>query len=204
MARRRLSSISAPITVGVVTIALAITLLVGWTILLYTRDLPGQTDNWLLVMGIISFSLIIIGLLFFVVVLVRTMLEARRHVSFIDSVTHELKSPLASLRLLLETQARPGVSEAQRTQMRRMMLSDVERLTAFIDDVLVANRIEHGGRVGELTRVRLADLGQRCASRVEARHQSPGSIQVEVPPEVSVVTDVTALAANRFAQRIFC
>ena len=83
----------------------------------------------LLVLGFLYLPIAVLVL--FSVSLVGEILEIRRQQMFIDSVTHELKSPLASLKLCLETMARPGVSVSQQDQLRGMMQSDVERLTVF-------------------------------------------------------------------------
>jgi hypothetical protein len=99
---------------------------------------PFTINRWLLAGGIASFVLVMSVLVLFSVSLVGEILESRRQQMFIDSVTHELKSPLASIKLCLETMARPGVSVAQQDQLRGMMQSDVERLTVF-DDILQAS-----------------------------------------------------------------
>ena len=96
MARRK-RSISLPVILASVTVALSIALLVGWILLILRNwELTQVTqDVWLLVAGIISFVVIMTVLVLFVIFLAREILEVRRQDSFIDSVTHELKSPLA-------------------------------------------------------------------------------------------------------------
>ena len=148
MARRRKirSSISIPITLGAITVLLSLALLVGWSFLLgqkITRSADIAGDVWLLVLGALSFVLIIVVLVLFVISLARGIIEVRKQDTFIDSVTHELKSPLASLQLCLETLGREGLEDDAREKLRRMMLEDVDRLRAFIDDVLEANRLSY-------------------------------------------------------------
>src|SRR5690606_27870609 len=125
----------------------------------------------------------------------REILEVRRQTTFVDSVTHELRSPLASLRLCLETLGRPGVADDQREQLRLMMLEDVERLSAFIDDILEAGRLEHGQRHGRaVSRVALASIVQRCVAAVRRRHKVPeGAISVDIEDGIQLMTDPTAL-----------
>jgi signal transduction histidine kinase len=200
MVRRRKirSSISIPITLGAITVLLSIALLIGWSVLLgqkITRSADIAGDVWLLVLGALSFVLIIVVLVLFVISLARGIIEVRKQDSFIDSVTHELKSPLASLQLCLETLGREGLEGDAKEKLRRMMLEDVDRLRAFIDDVLEANRLSYA-RPGmlNLSDVSLLQLAERCAEAVRARHKlEPHEVSVEVDPELIVSTDRAAL-----------
>ncbi|MEM7135019.1 MAG: HAMP domain-containing sensor histidine kinase [Myxococcota bacterium] len=200
MARRRRirSSISVPITLGAVTVLLSVALLVGWSFLLATRiansaEIAG--DVWLLVLGALSFVLIIVVLVLFVISLARGIIEVRKQDSFIDSVTHELKSPLASIQLCLETLGREGLAPNDEEHLRTMMLDDVDRLRSFIDDVLEANRLSYA-RPGILnvSDVTLFDLAEECAASVRMRHKlAPAEVVVEIDPEIMVSTDRAAL-----------
>ncbi|MFW2390753.1 MAG: sensor histidine kinase [Polyangiales bacterium] len=200
MARRRKirSSISIPITLGSITVLLSLALLVGWSFLLGQKiarsaDIAG--DVWLLVLGALSFVLIIVVLVLFVISLARGIIEVRKQDSFIDSVTHELKSPLASLQLCIETLGREGLEDEARERLRGMMLQDVDRLRAFIDDVLEANRLSYA-RPGmlNLSDVPLLQLAEQCADAVRVRHKlEPGELSIEVDPDLIVTTDRAAL-----------
>jgi signal transduction histidine kinase len=200
MARRRRirSSISTPITLGAITVLLSIALLVGWSFLLgqkIMRSADIAVDVWLLVLGALSFVLIITVLVLFVISLARGIIEVRKQDTFIDSVTHELKSPLASLQLCLETLGREGLEDESRERLRNMMLEDVDRLRAFIDDVLEANRLSYA-RAGmlNLSDISLRDLAEDCAEAVRVRHKlSPGEIVIDVEPDLIVSTDRAAL-----------
>ena len=200
MARRRKirSSISIPITLGSITVLLSIALLVGWSVLLgqkITRSADIAGDVWLLVLGALSFILIIVVLVLFVISLARGIIEVRKQDTFIDSVTHELKSPLASLQLCLETLGREGLEGEAREKLRHMMLEDVDRLRAFIDDVLEANRLSYA-RPGmlNLSDVSLSELAEQCAAAVRARHRlEPHEVSIDVDPELIVSTDRAAL-----------
>jgi signal transduction histidine kinase len=200
MARRRKirSSISIPITLGSITVLLSMALLVGWSFLLgqkITRSADIAGDVWLLVLGALSFVLIIVVLVLFVVSLARGIIEVRKQDTFIDSVTHELKSPLASLQLCLETLGREGLEGDAREKLRHMMLQDVDRLHAFIDDVLEANRLSYA-RPGmlNLSDVPLSQLTEQCAEAVRARHKlEPQELLIDVDPDLIVTTDRAAL-----------
>ena len=200
MARRRRirSSISTPITLGAIAVLVSIALMVGWSFLLgqkIMRSADIAVDVWLLVLGALSFVLIITVLVLFVISLAPGIIEVRKQDTFIDSVTHELKSPLASLQLCLETLGREGLEGNAREQLRTMMLEDVDRLRAFIDDVLEANRLSYA-RPGmlNLSDVSLLELAEDCADAVRARHKlSAEEVVVDVDPELVVSTDRAAL-----------
>lgn len=196
--RRNLRSISTPIILGAVSIPLSIALLVGWTVVLANNVAENEDatlDVWLLVVGTVSFIVVVTILLLMSYYLTREILEVRRQDTFIDSVTHELKSPLASLKLCLETMARPDLPEGKRAGLHNMMLGDVERLTAFIDDVLASTRLASAGSVGiNLSDVRLRELAERVSASSARRHQrSLGLLQIAIPEDMVVVTDEAAL-----------
>lgn len=196
--RRSLNrSISVPIVLSSITVLMTLALLIGWIVVI-RRYLP-LTDafalnRWLLAGGIASFVLVMAVLVLFSVSLVGEILESRRQQMFIDSVTHELKSPLASIRLCLDTLARPGISENQQDQLRGMMSSDVERLTVFVDDILQASRISHRLRTQTWTAVDISQLILRAADSIRARyHLGPEVLQLDVPAGVEIFSDPTAL-----------
>ena len=200
MARRRRirSSISTPIILGVITILLSLALLTGWSFVLgqkIMRSADVAVDVWLLVLGAISFVLIITVLVLFVVSLARGIIEVRKQDTFIDSVTHELKSPLASLQLCLETLGRVDLDDEARAKLRSMMHDDVDRLRSFIDDVLEANRLSYArASMLNLSDVSLCELAEECADAVSARHKlSPEEVVIDVDPDLVVSTDRAAL-----------
>lgn len=193
----RLGSIFKPIILASVGVALSIALLVGWTaVLLKNNELTEQVAGniSLMVSGILSLVIIISVLIWFGVYLVREILEGRRQASFIDSVTHELKSPLASLKLCLETLAREGISPGQKEQLRSMMMADLERLSAFIDDVLAANRIASQRHPLDQGEVDLCQLVDECVVQVTRRHKLEASVvRVDIDRHLRLMTDPLVL-----------
>ena len=190
-------SISLPIILGALSVALSIAMLVGWiVVLLQNLSLSREVaqNRWLMVAGILSLSVIMSVLVLFSVFLVRETLEIRRQDSFIDSVTHELKSPLASLKLLLETMERPEVAQETRRELRQMMVDDVERLSVFIDDVLEASRLAHSWQGHPLSDVAVAAIVRQCIDNILRRYRlHPHSIQMHVDEHMHVISDRTAL-----------
>jgi signal transduction histidine kinase len=190
-------SISGPIILSSVAVALSVALLVGWILVIYRNQVLTQNwegNAWLMITGVLSFVTIMTVLVLFSVFLAREIREVRRQTSFIDSVTHELRSPLASLRLCLETQAREGLQPTQRQRLREMMLDDVERLSAFVDDILESSRLAHGSEARGVEAFELAALVQRSVATTVKRHRiEHESIGVDLPPGLVLHTDPVAL-----------
>ena len=197
MARRGVRSLSVPITFGAVTVPLSVFLLVGWTTFA-TRSITDRgelaSQAWLVVVGVISLLVITSVLVMFSIFLAREILEVRRQDGFIDSVTHELKTPLASIKLCLQTLEREGLPVDTRAKLQKMMHDDVDRLATFIDDVLQASRLSHGDVGMAVEEVELAALASHCAEVVATRHRlAPGRIEVAIDPALVVSTDAAAL-----------
>lgn len=187
------------IVLSSVAVVLSLALLVGWTyVLLRNTELTQEfTANIsLLISGIVSFAVIMTVLVLFTVFLVREIAEVRRQDSFIDSVTHELKSPLASLRLALETMARHELERDRQAQLHGMMLADVQRLATLVDDILAASRVAAGEAARTLDEIQLLDRVEVAIRRVrQQREVSLEAFSVEVPPEITFVTDKGAVDA---------
>src|SRR2546427_12897397 len=134
---------------GIGVVALAVALNVGWIIL-----------NWregvLLFFGLIFFALIIAGMIVNTIFLVREIRRNEQHDSFINAVTHELKTPVASIRLHLETLQRRELPETQRQEFYGVMLSDTDRLQNTIEQVLRAGTTGRSDRHLNRTRIDLA------------------------------------------------
>lgn len=130
MTRRQTATI-VTIVLCVVLVATAVSLNVGWIIVNGRQVLP-------LVLGILSFSLIIAGIIVYTVFLVREIRLNDQHDAFINAVTHELKTPIASIRLYLDTLQARQVSDEQRREFYRIMLADTERLQRTVELVLKA------------------------------------------------------------------
>jgi signal transduction histidine kinase len=118
--------------------------------------------------------LVFFGSIFFLVIialgvintifLVREIRRSEQHDSFINAVTHELKTPVASIRLYLQTLQSRELDEAKRRDFYRIMLEDSDRLLHTIDQVLRAGAT--GSLLRRSTRIRL-DLGQIAGECVE-------------------------------------
>jgi two-component system, OmpR family, sensor histidine kinase SenX3 len=168
--RRR--AIAFFVVLGVCLVLLAVGLNVGWIIL-----------NWregvLLFLGIIFFALLIAGLIVNTSFLVREIRRNEQHDSFINAVTHELKTPIASIRLYLQTLQHRDVDEAQRREFYRLMLDDTDRLLGTVEQVLKAG--EAGNKKQDRrVPVDFGDLVQQCVEVARASHHlQPEALRFE-------------------------
>ena len=164
-------SIAFFITLGSCLVALAITLNIGWIVLNWRAGL-------MLILGVLFFALIITGVVLNTVFLVREIRRNEKQDRFINAVTHELKTPVASIRLHLETLQSRQVDDAKRRQFYSIMLADSERLLSTIEQVLRAGRSRSARRRLDHSRIDLREMVQDCLAVARSRHQlAPESIQ---------------------------
>src|SRR5579862_8736717 len=121
------------LTLGVCLAALAVAVGSGWIILNWREGIK-------VFLGIIFFGAIIAGIILNTIFLVREIRRNEQHDSFINAVTHELKTPIASIRLYLETLQRREVDEKQRREFYGLMLQDTDRLLGTVEQVLRAGK----------------------------------------------------------------
>jgi signal transduction histidine kinase len=171
------------VTLCVIMVAAAVTLNIGWIIVNGRRVLP-------LVLGIVAFALIIAGIIVYTVFLVRELRRNDQHDAFINAVTHELKTPIASIRLYLETLQSREVNDAQRRDFYNIMLADTHRLQQTVEQVLKAGVA--GQRVGLQQRapVDIAALAEEVTETARLRHHlGPHTMTVTTPSKVNLFVD---------------
>jgi signal transduction histidine kinase len=154
------------IVLGVCLVALAIALNVGWIILNLRQGI-------MLFLGVIFFAAIILGMILNTGFLVRELRRNEQHDSFLNAVTHELKTPIASIRLYLETLQHRDVDEAQRRHFYNLMLTDTDRLLGTVEQVLKASQVSNKPKVRARTEVDLGNLARDCMELARTRHRLP-------------------------------
>jgi signal transduction histidine kinase len=176
MSRRR--SVGWPITLGVIMMVLLVALMIGWVLL--SLDYTA-----LLAVGTTFLSLVLVGVILYLTIAVKQISLNQRQSNFIDSVTHELKSPIASLKLYLQTLSRRSVTEAQQLEFYRFMLEDLDRLDTLINHMLDAARMDRAPHESEIAEVSLSEVLQTCATTVCLRHRlPPDTISLDVAPSL--------------------
>jgi two-component system, OmpR family, sensor histidine kinase SenX3 len=174
------------ITVGVILIAVAVALTVGWQIIGVSdaaRAKEMTTLRWVVYfLGTVLFLLLIAGLVLIVSLLVREVRINERQSNFVSAVTHELKTPVASLKLYLDTLQMRDLPESRRLDFYRTMREDLDRLNATINNVL--NAAMYTDRpVVDPQPLDLARLVRRAMDLTRTRHQLPRESFAYLGPE---------------------
>jgi two-component system, OmpR family, sensor histidine kinase SenX3 len=173
---RRRGAIAFFITLGVILVGVTVYLNISYIILHEGRVLS-------LIFGIILFAILVTGVVLNTIFLVREVRRNERQNSFLNAVTHELKTPIASIRLYLETLQRHPVDEPQRQEFYKIMLSDSDRLLATVEQVLKAGQLGQRHRQQNRTVINLGSLVEDCiAITLQRHHLPPGSIVLEPIP----------------------
>jgi signal transduction histidine kinase len=174
--RRRKTAIFFLI-LGIILSALAIVLNIGW-IILNLREVA------LLVLGVIFFAIIITGLILNTIFLLREIRRNEQHDAFLNAVTHELKTPIASIKLYLETLKSRELPPEKRQEFYDIMLEDNERLLGTVEQVLQASRAREKQREMNLAEVDLAEALNETIQKVRAQqHLDDSTIRFTAPPE---------------------
>lgn len=169
-------SIGVPLSIGIVSMVLVLALSVGWQILVWrdaTKPSEALTplDLVLFVLGTLFFLLVFFGLVWLSVKVVIEMRLNQSQRAFLDAVTHELKTPLSSFRLGLETLGRHELAPEQRSEFIGRMGEDLDRLESTVAQVLAAARAEEGSRAAERrTSVDLQSLLAEHVDELRTRH----------------------------------
>jgi signal transduction histidine kinase len=159
----RRKSIAFFIVLGAGLVGGAVALNVGWVIVSWR-------EAGLLLVGILVFPLIITGVVLNTTFLVREIRRNEQHEAFINAVTHELKTPVASMKLYLQTLQNRQVDEAKRQEFYRVMVEDSDRLLRTIEQVLRAGQL--GARVRRASHIPidLSAIVQECLALARTRH----------------------------------
>ncbi len=162
----RQKSIAFFISLGVGLIVVILLLYIGWF-------LRGWRTGILLFFGILLVLLIIGGIILNTIFLVREIRRNEQHDAFINAVTHELKTPIASIRLYLETLQMRPLDDQKRREFYQIMLDDSDRLLGTIEQVLRTGRLGSANRVANQTRIDIDQLIEETFNRARSLHNLP-------------------------------
>jgi two-component system phosphate regulon sensor histidine kinase PhoR len=174
----RRSSLKWPIILGTTLFVLTAALLVFWIIW------GVATKYWaFLIVGVVFIALILIGVTLYLILSIKEVRLTQRQANFIDAVTHELKSPIASLKLYLQTMDMWEVDPDQQREFHRFMLEDVQRLDGLIDDLLEAAKLDHRQREESTEDIDPVALLRTCLDALQRRYDfGPEAIQISSVP----------------------
>jgi signal transduction histidine kinase len=180
-------SLRWPISLGVVLIVLVVVMLVGSIITLIVAALNSPTSaGWYwawLAIGSTLLTFILLGVVMYLVLSIRAVNLTKRQSNFIDSVTHELKSPIASLKLYIQTLNRRQLPPEEQDKFFKGMLDDVERLDTLINHLLDVARLERIAKPGEDQDVQVDEVLRSCVQQVCLRHQvAADAVRCELQP----------------------
>src|SRR5438270_894058 len=162
----RQKSIAFFIALGIGLISVILLLYIGWVLLDWRTGI-------LLFFGILLLAMIIGGVVLNTIFLVREIRRNEQHDTFINAVTHELKTPVASIRLYLQTLQSRDIDETKRLEFYNVMLADSDRLQNTIEQVLRAGAAGRTGRHLNRSTIDLAELVRECLT-LAGRRQPRG------------------------------
>lgn len=184
------------LVLGICLVAIAVALNVGW-ILLNLREVA------MLVFGIVFFALIITGLVLNTIFLLREIRRNEQHDAFLNAVTHELKTPIASIRLYLDTLKTREVSEEKRREFYDVMVADSNRLLNTVEQVLQASQRRERHRLLNISELDPGALLQTCIDLVRARYNlEPGTITFTQSSDVPKISGDAAELQSAFSNLI--
>jgi signal transduction histidine kinase len=172
----RAKTIAFFVTLGACLVGLAVALNITWVVLNWREVVP-------LVLGIIFFALIIAGIIVYTVFLVREIHRNEQQDSFLNAVTHELKTPIASLRLYLETLESRTLNEEQRHDFYRIMLEDTDRLLGTVEQILRAGEARNASNKKNWEEIDFSSLVAETVELTRLRHNlPPEALRFAAPP----------------------
>jgi signal transduction histidine kinase len=144
--------------------------------------------------GIVFLSLVLIGAFYIRKFLLRQEKLARQERNFLLATTHELNSPIAAVKLNLQTLKRVGITDGQKSQMIDSGLHTVQRLEGLVTNMLMASRLDSGRMVLSLETLNLVEIINSVLSRFQVLLvESEVKIQIKVKEDLTMQADRQAL-----------
>ena len=151
---------------------LNVTLMVCWIVMLAQRARWGT-----LTVGVVAFTLILAGLSAWLVLTLKEIALNNRQANFVDSVTHELKSPIAALQLYLETLRMRHLTDEKRDEFHAIMETELQRLDRLINQLLEVGRLDAVGEDEDPVDLEIAPMLERLTQTIALhRKVDPGEL----------------------------
>ena len=185
----RKKSIAFFIAMGAGLITVSLLLYIGWVLL-------NWRSGWYLFFGILLLAGLISGVVLNTIFLVREIRRNEQHDAFINAVTHELKTPVASIRLYLETLQTRAVDEQKRQEFYRTMLADSERLLGSIEQILRTGRIGASSPKPHRAPLAFEEIVEWCLERARTLHHNAAGVIEYLPgPPATILADADEVRA---------
>jgi len=185
----RRKSIAFFIALGAGLISVILLLYIGWVLLHWRSGI-------LLFLGVLLLAMIISGVVLNTAFLVREIRRNEQHDAFINAVTHELKTPVAAIRLYLETLQTRAVDEPKRKEFYGIMLQESDRLLTTIEQVLHTGRMGAASRKPNLLPIDLGGVVTECLARARTLHDiGPESLEYHPGSPVTILGDLDEVRA---------
>ncbi len=163
--RRQRRHLHLPIWTSVILMTVNVTLMVVLIVLL------AQEHQFIaLTIGAIAFGISVFGISFYLFLTIKEIQLNRRQANFVDSVTHELKTPIASLKLYLETLQMRELNGEQRTEFYSTMGTELKRLDGLINQLLKVGRLDAIGHESPPEDIPFSQFLRSCAESACAHH----------------------------------
>jgi signal transduction histidine kinase len=170
-------SLKWPILVAILMIVMLVGLTIGWVLLNVFSAMDAEKTSrsaiyWILLsVGAVFFACLLAGVILYLIWIIQNINLNRRQSNFIDAVTHELKTPIASLKLYLQTLNRREVQGPQRQEFYATMMEDVDRLDRLINQLLDVARLQRDKQDLDAKEwVSLRELVEECVARLSKQH----------------------------------
>ena len=177
------------ISLGAGLIVVTLLLYIGWVLLNWKHGIL------LFLLGFVLLAMIIAGVVLNTIFLVREIRRNEQHDAFINAMTHELKTPVASIRLYLETLQSRAVDEEKRKEFYRIMLDDSDRLLQTIEQVLRTGRMGASRKLN-LTRIDLGQVIEESLQRARALYRlAPEALTYRPDGSITIIGDADEVRA---------
>ena len=164
--RRKRRHLKLPIWTSVVLAGANITLMAVLIVML------ARQNAWIsLVLGAVALAISLFGISFYAFLTIKEIQLNRRQANFVDSVTHELKTPIAALQLYLDTLLMRDLDPKDRRKFYRTMETELERLNQLINQLLEVGRLDEIGSQTDAEHVELLPLLEASADASCRQHQ---------------------------------